>query len=144
MEHLLSLRPSILIRFRKVIYPILFSTWNAHVVLDLPSTQHNTYNCTSRSSSLMGLPQLSDQSPASRSLSSSHLASSLLSPGPPAQCPQMLGKAIIWPTPSFIFATSISESSGLHSMISKFYNLYWRPLTGNTSLSLLAKRAFLL
>ncbi len=45
--------------------------------------------------------------------SSSHFKSSLLSPGPPAQWPQIEGKTSICPTPGFIFATSISESSGL-------------------------------
>ena len=45
--------------------------------------------------------------------SSSHFKSSLLSPGPPAQCPQIEGNTSIRPTPGFMFATSISESSGL-------------------------------
>jgi hypothetical protein len=56
------------------------------------------------------------QSPTSSSFWSNQITSYLLSPGPPAQCPHMLGKASIFPTPSFIYATSISESSGLMPM----------------------------
>ena len=48
----------------------------------------------------------------SRSCSSSHFTSSLLSPGPPAQCPQILGNTFNVPTPGDMFCTSISESSG--------------------------------
>ncbi len=45
--------------------------------------------------------------------SSNHFKSSLLSPGPPAQCPQIEGNTSICPIPGFMFANSISESSGL-------------------------------
>lgn len=50
--------------------------------------------------------------------SSSHVTSSLLSPGPPAQCPQIEGKACICPMPALMFFTSISESSGLQFLVS--------------------------
>ena len=47
------------------------------------------------------------------SCSSSHFKSALLSPGPPAQWPQILGNTSNCPTPGFMCATSYSESSGL-------------------------------
>ena len=47
------------------------------------------------------------------SCSSSHFKSTLLSPGPPAQWPQILGNISSCPTPGFMCATSYSESSGL-------------------------------
>lgn len=53
------------------------------------------------------------QRPNPFNFSSSHFSSSLLSPGPPAQWPQIDGKQIISPIPGLMFATSISESSGL-------------------------------
>jgi hypothetical protein len=42
----------------------------------------------------------------------------------------MLGKAIIRPTPFFMFATSISESSVLPAVVSKFSNLCFLPTYG--------------
>lgn len=71
----------------------------------------------------------SDQNPSSWSPSLSHLIFSLLSPGPLAQWPQMLGETTIFTIPSFIFATSISESSGgkykLSSQIKRVFLLWW-------------------
>lgn len=52
-------------------------------------------------------------SPTSTNFSFSHFTSSLLSPGPPAQCPQMLGKTSSFPIPGRMREISMAESSGL-------------------------------
>lgn len=87
----------------------------------------------------------SDQNPSSWSPSLSHLIFSLLSPGPLAQWPQMLGETTIFTIPSFIFATSISESSGLYSHCQRaFFFFRFLPTDGKYKLSSQIKRVFLL
>jgi hypothetical protein len=96
----------------------------------------------------------------SRSWSSSHFTSSLLSPGPvafvhqqsrftfrtegrkritqnlpPAQCPQMDGKTLSSPIPGRMFSTSISESSGAVATILVSQWLHIRGLPSSTSCS---------